>query len=944
MSRSTFRVAVAPALALISAAQPLASSPSLWIDLGPTNRASGLSVPSGGDGVNAPASVGATACRRLQGARSLYLYVSIDDPGWRKPAPRDLYATFEVFDGGFAFLRLQYDRDDPKPNLASKYSASPDTALLTGTGKWRRVHFALPSARLAGGQNNGADLRLNAPGAAIRRIELSDRRPEGYGDRSSGIDAEALSAIRVDRPAGMELTLGNDAGPLEAALYRAISVTSVESYVDWAGVEPARQGEWDWRKWDEQVRILREAGLKWVPFLIAGPAYATPLWFHQGPESAYYRCLEHGEWSKVQSLFNPALRPHIDRFLAAFASRYRDSAIIESVLLGVTGIFGESIYPAGHADGGWTGRLTGPYHNHLGWWAGDPLAIAAFRDAMRRKYPDIAALNRAWGAKHASFDEITTFLPEKSPSDRARYDMAEWYQQAMTDWSTFWVATTRRHFPNTAIYLCTGGAGDPVLGADFTAQAKAIAPHRAGIRITNEGSDYAHNFTLVREVATATSIYGTFAGFEPASSVNPDGIVARIYGATASGARQLHDYAPNVLNPEAMASFRVNIAHLVPRQPRINAALYASRESWAIDGPARARWHEHARRLRDTVDYHIVTRLTVEDGALKGVRTLVMTECPALEPRAAEAIESWVNAGGILIGATRRDEPIGARLFDQTSWRDRLFAKTDPARPVPIEPRLIGQAPDHWSVHVGADEDREWIFGDWHSPENATEWKDAPSPKRRWTGARAGVYLPARPNAPHSLRLHAYLSGHSTKGASPEDNVVRLNGRVIGHLKRTQPGTDTFEVPADVVGPEPIARLEFSIKTWKPSRHASTDDRDLGLMVHRVEWVREDPKTSPRATAEPPAIEFRPSADAIRPFVRRVGAGHSVLLQNLADEPIQLARALAAILAHSRDYLPDAPPLCPVDGRTDDRYATAFADGVLWFDAKTAQIRWIPAP
>lgn len=921
-----------------------ATASPLWIDLGPTNSAGGLSVPSGGDGENIPATVGDSPCRELAGPKALYLYVRIEDPAWRKPAPRDLYATFEVFDGGFAFLRLQYDKADSNPNLSSKYAASPDTALLTGSGKWRRIHFALPAARLAGGQNSDADLRLNAPGAAVRRIELSDARPEGHGASASSVDQGALDAIRARRPPGMQLTFGNDANPVQAALYRALSVTSVESYVDWAGVEPRRQDEWDWTEWDEQVRVLREAGLKWVPFLIAGPAYATPLWFHGGPESAYYRCLEHGQWSKVQTLFNPALRPHIDRFLAAFAARYRDSGIIESVLLGVTGIFGESIYPAGHSDGGWTGRLTGPYHNHLGWWAGDPLAIAAFRDAMRHEYRDISALNRAWGARHASFDAISTFLPENAPSDRARYDMAEWYQRAMTDWSSFWVQTTRKHFPETEIYLCTGGAGDPVLGADFTAQAKAIAPHRAGIRITNEGSDYARNFTLVREVLTATSLYGTFAGFEPASSVNAQGIIARIYGATASGARQLHDYSPNVLNPEAMASFRANIAHLAPRRPRIDAALYASRESWAIDGPVRARWHEHAHRLRDIIDYHIVTRQSVEDRALDGLRVLVMTECPALEPKAATAIEAWVNSGGVLLAATRRDERIGARLFDQTAWRDRLFAKTDPARPVPLDPHLIGQAPDHWSVHIGAAEDRDWIFGDWHSPESATEWKDAPSPKRRWTGARAGVYLPARPNAPHSLRLYAYLSGHSTRGASPEDNVIRLNGHVIGHLKRTQPGTDAFEIPADVVGPDPIARLEFSIKTWKPSHHGSADDRDLGLMVHRVEWVRKGAKPSPRATAEPPAIEFRPSAEAIRPLVRRVGAGHTVLLAGLAEEPTQLARALAAILAHPRDYLPDAPPLSPIDGRIDDRYATAFADGVLWFDAKTAQIRWAPAP
>jgi len=100
-----------------------------------------------------------------------------------------------------------------------------------------------------------------------------------------------------------------------------------------------------------------------------------------------FQCLEHGQSSRVQSIFNPDLRPRIAAFIQAFAERYAASNDIESVLLGVTGIFGESIYPAG-PEGGWTARLTGDYHNHHGWWAGDPLAVSTFRTAMQRKYGD----------------------------------------------------------------------------------------------------------------------------------------------------------------------------------------------------------------------------------------------------------------------------------------------------------------------------------------------------------------------------------------------------------------------------------------------------------------------------------------------------------------------------------------------------------------------------
>ena len=76
---------------------------------------------------------------------------------------------------------------------------------------------------------------------------VTPRRPAGY-DPDQPLDPEVLRDIAVARPAGMELTFGNDAGPADAALFKALSVTSVESYVHWAGVEP-EPGRWDWSKW-----------------------------------------------------------------------------------------------------------------------------------------------------------------------------------------------------------------------------------------------------------------------------------------------------------------------------------------------------------------------------------------------------------------------------------------------------------------------------------------------------------------------------------------------------------------------------------------------------------------------------------------------------------------------------------------------------------------------
>jgi len=647
--------------------------PDLTVNFTQSAASADLAVPSGGDGLNVPEVIQGVPVRRVKGERAAFLYVGIKHPAYRT-GPADLYVTVELFDDRSGLLTLQYDRHNATPTLETRYTKADQSLILANTGKWRKGYFYLPAASLMHGENNHADFRLCLSGLAVRGITVSPRKPAGFNP-DEPLDADTLRQFQVARAPGMEVTFGSDASPEQAQLFKALSVTSVESYVDWAGVEPA-EDRWDWSKWDKQTAVLKRAGLKWVPFLIAGPAYATPLWFQNGPHSHAYRCLEHGQESKVQSLFNPEWRLYVDRFIKAFAGQYRDAGVIESLLLGVSGIFGESIYPAGNPKGGtqsgWTARLTGDYHNHFGWWAGDPDAVAAFRAAMKKHYGTIAALNEAWKTSHTGFEDVAPFVSEQAPSDRARADFVEWYQQAMTDWVVFWVKTTRKYFPQTEIYLCTGGDGTPRLGADMTGQIAAIASE--GVRITNEGSDYARNFVITREVASATRFYQTFCGFEPASRVDERGVVARIYNATASGARQLHYYTDNVMaNAAALQNFKANAAWAVPRQPHVDAAFYLSRETWALAPDALGRAHNLAVQLRDVADLDFMTRRSVADGYLRGHGLLVLAESPVLEPPAAAAIETWVKDGGVLVVITAKDELPGSRLYDQTAWRDRLL-------------------------------------------------------------------------------------------------------------------------------------------------------------------------------------------------------------------------------------------------------------------------------
>ena len=120
-------------------------------------------------------------------------------------------------------------------------------------------------------------------------------------------------------------------------------ITSLQSYVYWAEIEK-QPGIIDFSTYDILLEKLKKHNLKWVPFIILGPYYATPLWFQETDESVYAKCLEHGLETKIQSIWNPNLPKYVDRFLQILGEHYRDSNVLESITLDISGNWGESIY------------------------------------------------------------------------------------------------------------------------------------------------------------------------------------------------------------------------------------------------------------------------------------------------------------------------------------------------------------------------------------------------------------------------------------------------------------------------------------------------------------------------------------------------------------------------------------------------------------------------
>ena len=589
----------------------------------------------------------AVSLKANAGPTNWYMYFKLD-PEIRSKVGPEVWIAVDFFDSSIGAVAIQFNGE------SNPYAGAPGFLLLD-TKKWQRALVHLTNARLAGLQNEGADFRFMYSGPlAVSRIEVYSSKP----DLKIPTDKERAmkSLSQIPKPKEMFYTFGNDADESNAALYRSLGVTSIESYVTWETCEREAEGKWDWSQWDKQVEILKDNDLKWVPFIILSPAYSTPNWFRASADHVPCRCLEHETDSKIESRWNPNLPKWIDRFLGEFAKRYGKTGVIESVLLGIQGDYGEAIYSV--TGGGWTFSIPGEYHNHPGYWCGDSYALASFRKYVASKYGSADAVNKAWGTLFASIDKVdfpgrkdhlTAFekkIGSGDPQARRRWlDFIDWYRDEMTDWSDWWMATTRKHFPNTPIYLCTGGDAEPHHGSNFAEQCRVAAKHDAGVRITNEASDYATNFIITRWVASAGKHYGAYFGFEPAGSEDEVGIVARIYNATASGANQLHDYNPNVVSSQSRINAqRAHIKWLfhVPK-PVVPVALWYPNVDLTLGWGG---FFHQARMLRDLVDYDYLDETMLRSGALARHKLLVIAHGAIMEKDDANLLAEWIANGG----------------------------------------------------------------------------------------------------------------------------------------------------------------------------------------------------------------------------------------------------------------------------------------------------------
>lgn len=875
-----------------------------------TGDSKGISSEQQGDGNWKNEIIDNTKCALTQsneGVPFVYLKATEDMP------KAYAFVTIEYFDA-LGNISVEYDSE------GYTYKPSTNNYEQKDTKKWIKKTFLLFDPIFSKKQNGGNDLRIGSNiSIAIKRIEITNEQPEGFimpMDPNKELDKREPAKIDPKMTAIQQWQVHEPIikGQLSDTAYERankIGITSMQSYVGWKQIEPEK-GKTDFSYYDPLVDQLRKHNMKWLPFLIMAPEITVPEWWNN-ESGVFVKCLEHGKEAPVQSIWNPNLRAGVKRFLELFKAHY-EPEVIEALNFGISGCWGESIQVAGGGFG------IMDRHQHAGFWCGDVYAQKSFRDWLQKKYTQVSQLNKAWNTSYDNFNEITCFIPDsKIQNNRAIMDLSRWYMESMTDLAEFWVKTARELYPNTKIYLCTGGFGETMLGADFGEQVKRIAPYGAGIRITNQGDDVFENFSFTRMVSSATRLYGQYYTTEPGGDNTPNGIPGRIFDATAGGAigayfKYLMD-SPDSANIRGIR-FMDNSKYFMYNEPKLSVATIMPNTDIALYQSDISKYLKQTTKLRKALDYEWIDENMIGDNLLNNFKAVAMLTGTTLEQKTIDKLEAWVKNGGVLF-MSNENLPLVNVENVSTKWIKANKQKNSPA----IIYDKIEKKPGYiinigTGIEYGIDES-------WHAPEGISNTSDVKF-SYRWTTGNSKINIPI----PSGKKLILKVFANSSEIFGLTGDVLINGTKVITIVPEKKSKWYEATIPTNTIPTTGEVTITFKSKTFCPSE---SDPRNLGLNVGAIILKDSNIKDEEATLLTNENKSLNANIDPSKLFIGTVnplGKGYVVVFPESGDVYLKLlAKALYA------NNAPWGGPLTAViDGDFDNVASAIVKDQVLYIN------------
>lgn len=514
--------------------------------------------------------------------------------------------------------------------------------------------------------DRGREQRLAATGPGWRGAELlGPAAMPPYGD----MEVQPMSRVAVG-PTPIPIKTGNlsvnlimaaargeprpdwTPGMDFDALHDLCNVSVIEDYQCWLPLEPER-GRFEWDYYRRNAEELRRRGMTYAvyPWLHFAPAWAMESEFWSP-----FVSLKNGRTTFAPSIWSPRTLALFDRYYRELHAAMGD--LVGEIFVSMACDYGEVGYPIGMADWVVPAPYVGP-----DFWIGDEQARADFRADALERYPDLNALNAAWGTDFTTPEAIdyppwcaaegpdfaaTQALPpaERAQVRRRWLDFVDWYLESMVDFAGAAVSVSRRYFADRPHEIKIGFGSERVMfGADYTA---FVARSRAdGYTVRSTHGKLPPYF--YKRFSTAARHYGVRLVTEPPSEVTRDEEIERIFKDATCGTSEYFDYPGNLLGATDIFARYAQYLQGEHSQPEVAFFFpttdHRLRGAQALPQPL----FDVTVHSRDQFDFDVVDERLVRDGALALHDRLVIVQGSVVEADVLARLLEWQAAGGTII-------------------------------------------------------------------------------------------------------------------------------------------------------------------------------------------------------------------------------------------------------------------------------------------------------
>ncbi|MBQ0105550.1 MAG: hypothetical protein KBT47_05900, partial [Armatimonadetes bacterium] len=189
----------------------------------------------------------------------------------------------------------------------------------------------------------------------------------------------------------------------------------------------------------------------------------------------------------------------------------------------------------------------------------------------------------------------------------------------------------------------------PLLGADFAAQARVCAKNGAGMRLTNEVNKFYDNFAVTCHPWSACNYYGADFALEPVGPITPRGFRERLFGTMAYGNVQFHTYTPfdenNNMKYEDKDWDFFN-ENMKPFKPGKTIGVFYPMYQSIFTGEVSESVNEAVKLLRHNFPISVICETMILDGALDNLDTLVIMDAEWTDREIIDKIVAWAKTRG----------------------------------------------------------------------------------------------------------------------------------------------------------------------------------------------------------------------------------------------------------------------------------------------------------